>query len=103
MKKIKSGDTVKVICGKDKGKIGKVLHNIIEKNKVVVEGINIYKKNVKPNPQLNEQGGIIDKTMPIDVSNVALYDNDTQTLVKVGFSVINEKKVRINKKTKMEV
>ena len=72
MKKIRKGDSVIVITGRDKGKKGTVT-GILE-NKFVVEGVNIYKKNVKPNPNDGTTGGTVDKTMPIAASNIALVD-----------------------------
>ncbi len=88
MKRIKSGDTVIVIAGKSKGHVGKVSR--VVDNKVVVEGANIMKKHVKPNPQLQQQGGIISKEAPLDVSNVALYNPVTKKADKVGFKFLEK-------------
>ena len=97
--KIKSGDTVKVVAGDHKGSEGKVLTVLIEKNKAIVEGVNMVKKHTKPNAQ-NPQGGIIEKEAPIHISNVALYDTEAQSRFKVGFRVDSEgNKVRYNKTT----
>ncbi len=94
--KIKKGDTVKVIAGKDKEKEGKVLSVDAKNNKVVVEGVNMVTKHSKPSAA-NQQGGIIEKEAPIDLSNV-MYSTKGQA-VRVGFSVQDGKKVRVNKKT----
>ena len=94
--KIKKGDTVKVIAGKDKEKEGKVLSVDIKNHKVVVEGINMVTKHAKPSAA-NQQGGIIEKEAPIDISNV-MYSAKGEA-VRVGFAVVDGKKVRINKKT----
>ena len=94
--KIKKGDTVKVIAGKDKEKEGKVLSVDAKNNKVVVEGVNMVTKHSKPSAA-NQQGGIIEKEAPIDLSNV-MYSAKGQA-VRVGFSVQDGKKVRVNKKT----
>lgn len=72
MSKIKKGDAVIVLAGKSKGVEGKVLRVLTSKNRVLVEGANFVKKHVKPNPQANEQGGIIEREAPIDASNVAV-------------------------------
>lgn len=75
--KIKVGDNVKIIAGKDKGKDGKVIKTLKKENKVVVEGINVVKKHIKPG-RTNETGGIIDMEMPIHVSNVKVNDKTTK-------------------------
>lgn len=100
--KIKSGDTVRVTTGKDKGKEGKVVKVLREANKVVVEGLNMVTKHVKPNAS-NPQGGIQKKEAPIHVSNVALVDPATKEITKVGFKIENGKKVRVSKKTNKAV
>ncbi|MGI6106534.1 MAG: 50S ribosomal protein L24 [Lachnospiraceae bacterium] len=94
--KIKKGDTVKVITGKDKEREGKVLSVDVKNHRVLVEGVNKVSRHTKPNAQ-NQQGGIIEKEAPIDLSNVMLSVNG-QT-VRVGFGEKDGKKVRINKKT----
>lgn len=94
--KIKKGDTVKVITGKDKEREGKVLSVDVRNHRVLVEGVNKVSRHTKPNAQ-NQQGGIIEKEAPIDLSNVMLSVNG-QT-VRVGFGEKDGKKVRINKKT----
>lgn len=101
--RIKSGDTVIVIAGQDKGKKGKVLEAYPKKEKVLVEGVNIAKKNQKPN-RLNPQGGIIEKEMPIHISNVMYYDAKAGKGVRLGYKILeNGKKVRISKKTGEEI
>ncbi|WP_028388518.1 50S ribosomal protein L24 [Legionella fairfieldensis] len=88
MKRIKSGDTGIVITGKSKGFVGKVLR--VEGESVVIEGANLIKKHVKPNPQLEQRGGIISREAPLHVSNVALYDPITKKAGKVGFKFIEK-------------
>ncbi|MGQ5522446.1 50S ribosomal protein L24 [Chitinimonas sp. PSY-7] len=97
MNKIRRGDEVVVITGKDKGKRGTVL-NVLVGDKVVVEGINVVKKHQKPNPVRGVVGGIVDKTMPINVSNVAIFNPATQKADRVGFKLLDDgKKVRVFK------
>lgn len=88
MKRIRSGDTVVVITGKSKGHVGKVTRVIGEK--IVVEGANLIKKHVKPNPQLEQKGGIVTKEAPLDVSNVGLYNPMTKKADKVGFRYLEK-------------
>lgn len=97
MKKIRKGDEIIVITGKNKGKTGQVLQIVQDGDKVVIEGVNVAKKHVKPNPVKGITGGVIDKTMPIHVSNVAIYNSDTKKADRVGFKVEDGKKVRIFK------
>ena len=94
--KIKSGDTVTVIAGDHKGSEGKVLRVDREKNKAIVEGVNIVKKHEKPSAQ-NPQGGITEKEAPIHVSNLSLMENGEA--VRVGYEIKDGKKVRVSKKT----
>ena len=94
--KIKKGDTVKVITGKDKGKEGKVISVDVQKGKVVVEGVNMITKHSKPS-QANPNGGIIQKEAAIDSSNVMLVVGGKAT--RVGFEVKDGKKVRVAKAT----
>lgn len=97
--RIKSGDTVVVISGKDKGKKGKVLEVILSKDRVLVEGVNTATKHQKPN-QKNPQGGIIHQELPIHVSNVMLFDSKAGKGVRVGMKKLdNGDKVRISKKS----
>lgn len=97
MNKIRKGDNVIVITGKDKGKRGVVL-NRIDADHVLVEGVNRAKKHTKPNPMKGQQGGIVEKEMPIQVSNVALYNPATQKADRVGFKTLDDgRKVRVFK------
>ncbi len=94
--KIKKGDTVRVIAGKDKGKEGKVISVDPKKNRVIVEGINMITKSEKPRVA-GQQGGIINKEAPIDISNVMYLANGQVT--RIGYTIEDGKKVRIAKKT----
>ncbi len=94
--KIKKGDTVKVIAGKDKDKEGKVISVDVKGGKVIVEGVNMITKHAKPS-QANPNGGIIQKEAAIDVSNVMLVFKGKAT--RVGFEVKDGKKVRVAKAT----
>ncbi|KGO89341.1 50S ribosomal protein L24 [Flavobacterium suncheonense] len=96
--KIKSGDVVKVIAGDHKGAEGKVLRVLREKNKAVVEGVNLVSKHTKPSAK-NPQGGIVKKEAPIHISNIALIDPKTKSATRVGVKVEGDKKVRISKKS----
>ena len=94
--KIRKGDDVIVLAGKDKGKRGTVL-SVLE-DRVVVENINLAKKHVKPNPNVGEQGGIVDKEMPMDASNVAVYNPAADKGDRVGFKTLDDgRKVRVFK------
>jgi len=95
MNKIKKGDEVIVKTGKDKGRRGTVLQ-VLENGRVLVEGINIAKKHIKPNPNVGEPGGIKDKAMPIDVSNVLVFNPKSKQGERVGFRVEKDgSKVRV--------
>lgn len=96
--KIKSGDTVKVIAGNNKGSEGTVLRVLREKNKAIVEGVNMVSKHTKPSAQ-SPQGGIVKKEAPIHISNLALVDPKTKETTKVGVRVEGDKKVRFSKKS----
>lgn len=99
MRKIKKGDEVIVITGKDRGKRGTVLR-VLDESRVVVENINMAKKHTKANPQSGEAGGILDKEMPIQVSNVALFNPQTGKGDRAGFKILEDgRKVRIFKST----
>ena len=99
MKKIKVNDNVLIITGKDKGKKGKVQQVITKKGKLLIEGLNIYKRHMKSQSE-TQQAGITDKEMFVDISNVALIDPNNNEPAKVGISELKDKsKVRINKKT----
>ena len=100
--KLKKGDEVIVLSGKDKGKKGKIVKIIPDIRKVIVSDINKYKKHQKPGN--NEPGGIVDKDMPLHISNVAFFDSQNNKGVRVGYSLNKEgKKIRINKKTGKEI
>jgi len=95
--KLKKGDEIIVITGKDKGKTGKIVKMLPKNNKAIVADINKVKKNQKPDN--NQAGGIIEKDMPIHISNIAYYDTSSKKAVKIGYKFENNKKVRINKNT----
>lgn len=96
--KIKSGDTVKVIAGDHKGTIGTVTRVYREKNKAIVEGVNMVSKHTKPSAK-NPQGGIVKKEAPIHISNLALVDPKTKDTTRVGYRMEGDKKVRFAKKS----
>jgi len=96
MERIRKGDEVVVISGRDKGKRGTVLARVDERH-VTVEGINSVKKHVKPNPMKGVAGGIMDKTLPIDISNVMLWNAATGKGDRVGIKTVDGKKVRVFK------
>lgn len=96
--KIREGDKIKVITGKDKGKIGTVLKVLKSKNRVVVEGVNKVKKHVRPG-QVSEEGGIVEIEKPIDVSNVMYYDEANDQITRIGYKIEDGKKIRISKKS----
>lgn len=94
MQKIKKGDDIIVLIGKDKGKQGVVLR-LVGDDKALVEGVNMVKKHQKPNPNKGISGGIVDKSMPVHISNIALYNPVTKKADKVGFKSLEDgKKVR---------
>lgn len=95
---IKKGDIIKVIAGKDKDKIGKVVRALPKRDAVIVEGVNIKKRHQRPT-QSNQKGQIIDKTMPVHVSNVQLMDPKTNKPTRVGKKLIDGKYVRVTKKS----
>jgi len=94
--KIKKGDKVKIITGKDLGKVGVVLRTFVKTSKVVVEGVNKVKKHVKPGA-VSKEGGIISIERPVHISNVMYFDDKSGKPVRVGYKVIDGKKYRINK------
>jgi len=97
MNKIRKGDDVIVTTGKDKGKRGTVLR-VLDTDQLVVEGANVVKKHARPNPMKGINGGILEKEMPIHVSNVALFNSATQKADRVGFKVLEDgRKVRVFK------
>jgi large subunit ribosomal protein L24 len=96
MNKIRKGDTVVVLSGKDKGRQGTV--TLVDGEKVTVENINKAKKHQKPNPQRNVNGGIIDKTMPLHISKIAIWNVGAKKADRVGIKVLNDgKRVRFFK------
>jgi len=96
MDKIRKNDEVIVLAGKDKGKRGVVAQRV-DANYVVVEGVNVAKKATRPNPMSGTTGGIVDKLMPIHVSNVALFNAATGKADRVGVKMVDGKKIRIFK------
>lgn len=102
MQRIRKGDQVVVIAGRDKGTKGTVLSRVDDRH-VIVDGVNVVKKAVRPNPALGIEGGLIDKTMPIDQSNVMLVNPETGKGDRVGFKIVDGKKVRVFKSNGAEV
>jgi large subunit ribosomal protein L24 len=97
MKKLKKGDSVIIISGKDKGKKGEIL-KVIEPDKLVISNINLAKKHVKPNPNKQETGGILEREMPMHISNVMVLNPLTKKGDRIGFKKLEDgKKVRIYK------
>lgn len=96
--KIKKGDKVQVITGSYKGTVGEVLKVYPKTNKVVVEGVAIAKKHLKPT-QMNPEGSIVEKEAAIDASNVMLYDSKAKKPSRVGYKIEKDKKVRVLKKS----
>lgn len=97
--KIRKEDKVMVIAGKDKGKIGKVLKILRKKDKVLVEKVNMVKRHTKPNPYVNQPGGIVEKEAPINVSNVAVVCDACTKPTRIGYKKTEDgKKVRYCKK-----
>jgi large subunit ribosomal protein L24 len=97
MRKIKKGDEVVVTTGKDKGKRGAVLR-VVDAEHVLVEGANVVKKHQRPNPMKGQTGGIVDKEMPLHVSNVAIYNPATKKGDRVGTKVLDDgRRVRVYK------
>lgn len=95
--KIKKGDQVIVITGRDKGKTGEVIKSMPKENKVIVQGINLVKRHTKPTQE--SAGGIVSKEAPIHVSNVALIDPKDGKATRIGFKVEDGKKVRVSKRS----
>ena len=100
--KIKTGDTVKIIAGEEKGKEGKVLRVDLGGRRIIKKGVNLVKKHTKPNAQ-NPQGGIVEKEASIHISNLALIDPKTKKTTRVGIEVRDGKKVRISKKSNVVI
>ena len=98
MSKIKKGDQVEVISGKDRGKTGRVLRTDRDRGRVVVEGVNFIKRHTRPNPQKNIKGGVIEREAPIQVSNVMVVSPDSGRRSRVGFKILDDgRKVRVAK------
>ena len=99
--KLKKGDEVIILAGKDRGKTGKILKVLPKKMKAIVSEINKVKKNKKPD---NDQpGGIVEKEMPLHISNISLYDPELKKGVKIGYKFEKNKKVRVNKTSGKEI
>jgi large subunit ribosomal protein L24 len=101
MNKIKKGDSVKILAGKDSGRTGTVDRVLVKSGKVVVAGVNVYKRSVKK--QGDQQGGIIDLIKPVDASNVILVCPSCKKVTKVGFKIEGKEKIRICKKCGKEI
>tara|TARA_B100001248_G_scaffold145172_1_gene109035 strand:+ start:214 stop:528 length:315 start_codon:yes stop_codon:yes gene_type:complete len=99
--KLRKGDDVIVLAGKDKGKTGKIIKMVPKQMKAVVSEINKVKKNQKPDN--NQPGGIIDKEMPIHISNLSYYDPELKKAIRIGYKLNKNKKVRINKSSGKEI
>ena len=99
--KLKKGDEVIVLAGKDKGKTGKIIKMVSKKMKAIVSEINKVKKNQKPDN--NQPGGIIDKEMPIHISNLSFYDPELKKGIKIGYKLDKNKRTRINKSSGKEI
>ena len=97
MNKIKKGDDVYVLAGRDRGKRGAVMR-VLDDERVIVEGVNMVKRHTKPNPQMGTPGGIIEKEAPLQISNIALYNPITQKPDRVGIRTLEDgRKVRFFK------
>jgi large subunit ribosomal protein L24 len=97
---VRKNDVVLVRAGKDRGKRGRILRVIADKNRVVVEGVNIIKRHTRPNPQKNVKGGIVEREAPIHASNVMLLDPDTNEPTRLGIKTLPDgRRVRISRKT----
>ena len=99
--KLKKGDDVIVLSGKDKGKKGKIVRILPKTDKAIVSDINKVKKNQKPDN--NQPGGIIEKDMPIHISNLSFFDTSADKAVRIGFKISKDKKIRINKVSGKEI
>lgn len=101
--KIKTNDMVIVTTGKSKGKTGKIM-KMLPNGRVLVEGVNLVKKAIRPNPQANEKGGLQDRESSIDASNVAIYNRNTKKADRVGYKRLEDgKKVRVYKSSGEEI
>jgi large subunit ribosomal protein L24 len=102
MSKINKGDQVIVLTGRDKGRKG-VVQSRLDDEKLIIDGVNVYRKNVKPNPLKGTPGGFTEKTMPIHQSNVAIFNAEENRADRVGFKFLEGKKVRVYKSTGKEI
>ena len=102
MKKIRKGDQVIVLTGRDKGKRGTVTQRV-DADHLIVEGVNVVKKHVKPNPMKGTTGGVVDKTMPIHQSNVAIFNAATGKADRVGIKIDGDKKTRVFRSSGAEI
>ena len=102
MQKIRRNDEVIVIAGKDKGQRGKV-QSVLADNRLVVTGFNMMKRHPKPNPMSGGQGGSVEKEAPLNASNVAIFNAETNKADRVGFKVEDGKKIRVFKSTQKPV
>jgi len=102
MNKIRKGDPVIVLTGRDKGKRGTVTQRV-DDDHVIVEGVNMVKKHVKPNPMKGTTGGVVDKTMPIHQSNIAIFNAATGKGDRVGIKIDGDKKTRVFKSSGAEI
>ena len=98
MLKIKKDDEIVVIAGRDKGKRGEVVR-VLDDGRLLVSGVNLVKKHQRPNPNIGQRGGIVEQEAPIEVSNVAIWNDETGKADRVGFRTEGDKKVRIFKST----
>ena len=99
--KLRKGDEVIVLAGKDKGKTGKIVKMIPKQMKAIVSEINKVKKNKKPDN--NQPGGIIDKEMPMHISNLSFYDPELKKGIRIGYKFDNNKKIRFNKSSGKDI
>ena len=103
MNKIRKGDQVIILTGRDKGKRGAVLQRVDEE-RILVEGVNVVKKHVKPNPMKGTTGGVVDKTLSIHQSNVAIFNTATAKADRVGIKILaDNKKIRVFKSSGAEI
>lgn len=102
MSKIKKNDEVVVIAGRDKGKRGQVTR-VLDDGRALVQGINLVKKNERPNPNLGKRGGIVDQEAPIQMSNLAIWNASAGKADKIGYSIEDGKKVRVYKSSRARI
>jgi large subunit ribosomal protein L24 len=96
--KIKKGDTVEVVAGKDSGKKGRVLVVDRDRDRLVIEGVNMIKRHTRPNPQKNVKGGVVEREAPVHVSNVMVLSPDSGQRSKIGYRILDDgRKVRVAK------